>query len=66
MNSFVNIMRSKFKMSMVGELSFFLGLQIRQDQNGIFISQGKYAKNMVKKFGLENSQSKRTPIATQV
>lgn len=53
-------------MCMVSELSFFLGLQIKQDQSGIFISQAKYAKNMIKKFGLETSQSKNTPAATHV
>ena len=55
---FVNITDSKFEMSMLGELSFFLGLQIKQDHNGIFIFQEKYAKNIVNKFGLETLQSK--------
>ena len=59
-------MSSEFEMSMVGELSFFLGLQIKQDHNCIFISQEKYVKNVIKKFGLENSQSKRTPEATHI
>ncbi|KAL0556512.1 hypothetical protein IC582_005026 [Cucumis melo] len=47
-------------MSMVGELSCFLGLQIKQRSEGIFISQEKYAKNVVKKFGLDQCQHKRT------
>lgn len=47
---FPEIMKSKFEMSMLGELSFFLGLQIAQLKKGIFISQIKYAKEMLEKF----------------
>ncbi|TYK28190.1 putative gag-pol polyprotein [Cucumis melo var. makuwa] len=65
-DNFINIMISKFEMSMVGELSCFLGLQIKQKSEGIFISQEKYAKNIIKKFGLEQSRHKRTPTVTQV
>jgi hypothetical protein len=43
---------------MIGELSFFLGLQIKQLKDGIFISQSKYLKDMLKKFGLENVKGK--------
>ena len=46
--------------------NYFLGFQIRQMDDGIFISQSKYAKNMVKKFCLEKSSHKRTPTATHV
>ncbi|KAL4037051.1 hypothetical protein IC575_000634 [Cucumis melo] len=59
-------MKSEFEMSMVGELSCFLGLQIKQRSEGIFISQEKYAKNIVKKFRLEQSRHKRTSAATHV
>ncbi|KAL0533768.1 hypothetical protein IC582_027813 [Cucumis melo] len=59
-------MKSEFEMSMVGELSCFLGLQIKQKSEGIFISPEKYAKNIVKKFGLEQSRHKRTSAATQI
>ncbi|KAL0551748.1 hypothetical protein IC582_010837 [Cucumis melo] len=65
-DNFINIMKSDFEMSMVGELSCFLGLQIKQRSEGIFISQEKYAKNVVKKFGLDQCQHKRTPAATHV
>ncbi|KAA0055435.1 putative mitochondrial protein [Cucumis melo var. makuwa] len=51
---------------MVGELSCFLGLQIKQRKEDIFITQEKYAKDLVKKIGLDNSQQKRTPAATHV
>ncbi|KAL0549562.1 hypothetical protein IC582_014047 [Cucumis melo] len=56
--------KSEFEMSLVGELSCFLGLQIKQRSEGIFISQEKYAKNLVKKFGLDQSQHKRTSTTT--
>ena len=45
-------MKTEFKMIMVSELTFFLGLQIRQLKDGIFLSHSKYAKELVKKFGL--------------
>ena len=57
-------MKSEFEMSMEGELSCFLGFQIKQKSEGIFISQEKYVKNIVKIFGLEQSRHKRTPTAT--
>ena len=44
-------MKEEFEMSMVGELNFFLGLQVKQTKSGIFISQSKYAKNLVRNFG---------------
>jgi hypothetical protein len=43
-------MKNKFEMSMIGELSYFLGFQINQSYAGLFISQGKYLKEMLKKF----------------
>ncbi|XP_062104470.1 secreted RxLR effector protein 161-like [Humulus lupulus] len=55
---------SEFEMSMIGDLSFFLGLQIKQLSTGIFISQSKYTLNMLKKFGLDHSKHARTPIGT--
>ncbi|GAA0184964.1 hypothetical protein LIER_32252 [Lithospermum erythrorhizon] len=59
-------MVAEFEMSMVGELKYFLGIQISQIEDNIFISQSKYAKNIVKKFGLETTKSKRTPLATHI
>jgi hypothetical protein len=49
---FGNMMANEFEMSMIRELSYFLGLQIKQMKNGTFVSQGKYIKDMIKKFGL--------------
>nr|ABN08974.1 gag-pol polyprotein, putative [Medicago truncatula] len=63
---FVQQMQSEFEMSLVGELTYFLGLQIRQMEDTIFISQSKYAKNIVRKFGLDNASHKRTPTATHL
>ena len=53
-------------MSMIGELNHFLGLQIHQQESSIFISQSKYTKNLVKKFGLESASSVRTPMSLNV
>lgn len=61
---FVKQMQDEFEMSMVGELSYFLGFQIRQLDKEVFISQSKDGKNLVKKFGLEKSSIKRTPAPT--
>jgi hypothetical protein len=57
-------MESKFEMSMIGELSFFLGLQITQRSDGIFISQGKYLREMLKRFQMEDSKPVGTPMVT--
>nr|GEY49278.1 retrovirus-related Pol polyprotein from transposon TNT 1-94 [Tanacetum cinerariifolium] len=51
---FAKIMCSKFKMSMMGKISFFLGLQISQSPRGIFINQSKYALESLKKCGFES------------
>ena len=53
-------------MSMIGKLTHFLGLQIHQQDSGIFLSQSKYGKNLVKNFGLESASSVRTPMSPNV
>jgi hypothetical protein len=63
---FVHQMQSEFEMSLVGELTHFLGLQVKQMEDTIFISQSRYAKNIVKKFGMENASHKRTTAATHL
>ncbi|CAM8889509.1 unnamed protein product [Rhodiola kirilowii] len=65
-DQFVEQMQKEFKMSMVGEMNYFLGLQVTQKEDGIFISQSKYAKNLIKKFDLEKASHKRTPDATHI
>ncbi|KAG8650820.1 hypothetical protein MANES_07G073615v8 [Manihot esculenta] len=57
-------MKSEFEMSMMGELKFFLGLQIKQAKDGIFINQANYTKELIKRFGMENSNPSRTPVST--
>ena len=57
-------MKKEFEMSMVGELTFFLGLQFKQKKEGIFISQEKYARNIVKKFGLDSKKHASTPMSS--
>ncbi|GKA85110.1 retrovirus-related pol polyprotein from transposon TNT 1-94, partial [Tanacetum coccineum] len=59
---FSNEMSSKFQMSMMGQISFFLGLQISQNPRGIFINQSKYANEILKKFDLHKSDPIDTPI----
>ena len=51
-------------MSMVGELTYFLGLQVKQTDSGIYINQAKYARTLLKRFGLEKAAHARTPMAT--
>ena len=51
---------------MIGELNHFLGLQIHEQESGIFLSQSKYTRNIVKKFGLESTSSIRTPMSPNV
>jgi hypothetical protein len=51
-------------MSMLGELSFFLGLQVNQTKNGIFVSQTKCIKFMLKKFQMEDNKPMSTPMVT--
>jgi hypothetical protein len=55
-------MQTKFDMSMIGELSYFLGLQENQSSARIFISQEKYLKKMLKKFQMEDSSPVSTPM----
>nr|GEV85567.1 hypothetical protein [Tanacetum cinerariifolium] len=62
---FTKIMHDEFKMSMMGELNFFLGLQIKYLEDGIFFNQSKYIKEMLKKFRLENSKPMKTPISME-
>nr|GEY02622.1 uncharacterized mitochondrial protein AtMg00810-like [Tanacetum cinerariifolium] len=60
--SFKKLMKDKFQMSSMGELTFFLGLQVKQKEDGIFINQDKYAAEILKKFGLTEGKSASTPI----
>ncbi|GKA65049.1 retrovirus-related pol polyprotein from transposon TNT 1-94 [Tanacetum coccineum] len=63
-DEFAKIMHDEFEMSMMGELNFFLGLQIKQMEDGIFFNQSKYIKEMLKKFGLEESKPLKTLMSS--
>ncbi|GJZ56943.1 retrovirus-related pol polyprotein from transposon TNT 1-94 [Tanacetum coccineum] len=58
-------MHSRFEMSLMGEMKFFLGLQIHQSPRGIFINQAKYALEILKKHGMEKCDTVGTPMATK-
>ncbi|GKC52682.1 retrovirus-related pol polyprotein from transposon TNT 1-94 [Tanacetum coccineum] len=62
---FEKLMHSRFEMSLMGEMKFFLGLQIYQSPRGIFINQAKYALEILKKHGMEKDQCIGTPMATK-
>ncbi|GJT61331.1 putative ribonuclease H-like domain-containing protein [Tanacetum coccineum] len=64
-DEFEALMKSKFQMSSMGELTFFLGLQVKQKADGIFISQDKYVAEILKKFDFANVKTASTPIETQ-
>ncbi|KAK2975035.1 hypothetical protein RJ640_023932 [Escallonia rubra] len=56
----------EFEMSMMGELTFFLGLQIKQSNYGIFINQAKYTKELLKRFDMEASNAFDTPMSSSL
>jgi len=59
---FVAAMQGEFEMSIMGELSFFLRLQVKQSKGGIFLSQSKYCKEILKKFEMESCKEASTPM----
>ncbi|GJR90943.1 putative ribonuclease H-like domain-containing protein [Tanacetum coccineum] len=65
-DEFEALMKSRFQMSSMGELTFFLGLQVKQNKAGIFISQDKYVAEILKKFDLVNVKAAITPMETNV
>ena len=60
---FESCMKNEFEMSMMVELNYFLGLQIKQRSDGIFINQAKYTRELIKRFGLEDTKLSKTPMA---
>ncbi|GKA20057.1 putative ribonuclease H-like domain-containing protein [Tanacetum coccineum] len=63
--AFEKLMHEKFQMSSMGELTFFLGLEVEQKKDGIFISQDKYVAKILKKFGFTEVKTASTPMETQ-
>ncbi|RVW38059.1 hypothetical protein CK203_097265 [Vitis vinifera] len=55
-----------FEMSMMGELNFFLGLQIKQLKEGTFINQAKYIRDILKRFNMEEAKTIKTPMSSSI
>jgi hypothetical protein len=60
---FAEDMSKEFEMSMMGELQFFLGLQIKQSKEGTFVHQTRYTKDIVRKFKMDDSKAMATPMS---
>ncbi|WVZ79558.1 hypothetical protein U9M48_027123 [Paspalum notatum var. saurae] len=63
-SSFAEQMSREFEMSLIGELQFFLGLQIKQGPEGTFVHQAKYTRDILKKFEMGDSKPMTTPMST--
>ena len=64
-NEFSKPMTDRFEMSMMGELKFFLGFEIKQLSEGTFISQTKFTQDILKKFKMQDAKGKRFPMDTK-
>ncbi|RVW50731.1 Retrovirus-related Pol polyprotein from transposon RE1 [Vitis vinifera] len=64
--NFSKCMHSEFEMSMMGELNYFLGLQIKQLKEGTFINQAKYIKDLLKRFNMEEAKVMKTPMSSSI
>jgi hypothetical protein len=58
------MMESEFQISMMGELTFFLGIQVKEMKQGTFMHQTKYTKDLIKKFNMAELKPKSTPMST--
>jgi hypothetical protein len=61
---FQEMMETEFQMSMMRELTFFLGIQVKQTKKGIFIHQVKYTKDLMKKLNMPELKPVSTPMST--
>jgi hypothetical protein len=61
---FSRVMIQKFEMSMMGELNYFLGFQVKQLKDGTFIFQMKYTQDLLKRFGMKDFKPTKTPMGT--
>ena len=61
---FQNLMAKGFAMSMMGELKFFLGFQVKQLRGGTFINEANYIQYILKRFGLDDAKPMKTPMPT--
>jgi len=64
-NTFKKNMKDEFEMTDLGLLNYFLGMEVNEDDSGIFLSQEKYANKLIDKFGMKESKSVRTPLTPQ-
>jgi hypothetical protein len=62
-SSFQEMMEKEFQVSMMGELTFFLGIQVKQMKKGTFVHQAKYTKDMMKKFNMAELKHVSTPMS---
>jgi hypothetical protein len=58
------MMESEFQMSMMGELTFFLGIQVKQTKQGTFVHQAKYTKDLIKKFNMAELKPMSTTMSS--
>jgi hypothetical protein len=58
------MMENGFQISMMGELTFFLGIQVKQTKEGTFVHQAKYTKDLIKKFAMADAKAVSTPMST--
>ena len=65
-NEFAKCIQSEFEMSMIGELNFFLGLQVKQSTEEIFVNQAKYTNELLKRFGMMGAKPLVTPISISI
>ena len=63
---FAKCMHNEFEMSMIGELNFFLGLQIKQLKEKTFINQAKYIRDFLKRFNMEEANTMKTPRSSSI
>lgn len=65
-HKFADEMKETFEMGMMGELNYFLGIEVKQMKKWVFISQTKYAKDLVKIFGVDSGSTTGTPLNPNV
>jgi isopentenyldiphosphate isomerase len=63
-SSFQEMIEKEFQMSMMGELTFFLGIQVKQIKQGTFVHQAKYTKDLMKKFNMAELKPVLTSMST--
>jgi uncharacterized protein YueI len=65
-HTFSEEMKKEFEMSLIGELAYFLGFQVKQSSKGIYVSQPKFAKDLVKRFRMDSKSHTHTPISIKL